>query len=795
MSNMKISRIQFFLIIVFTALITLMIGIHIQSCGETRTKTSPFVLGRIIADYHLAQIKTLPEFENLKLNVSSPIHSLYGNKIVAYDVKLIDRYGADRGFILVNLDRSDSPVVFFTSEGPSITEILQRKAPDKENLRMVYLSPTYIVALDPENNIVASMGNYYLKKETIEKYKNKKISTMERLSLIRDEMKDYLYQFKEDTEEEWDEVYMLLSNIMYAKKKDFKLKRDLPYKQDFYIYYAEGHERYPYFDQIEPHTGLNPHDGYSGCAATAWAVFIRWHDLLWTPELLKGSQNTNMFPWGRSDHPNHEDTHTCYNNRLIMELHEALETRDDGNTYDWNVDQGFDYIHSELNHSTSSQTHWKSNSTCVQKAYEYIRNKERPAIIGICGHLCILMGFCNNLNSDDLDRQWLYINTCWMAPATGYMKAKHLKAMWYTSHIRSTTQHSYNQFRSKKGVSFLTLKLDASIPLRNNLWAFWLADDGKIHYVRTASQEHPLEELRIFNPETHVVLDVNAKFPPSVCTDDQAVYLVYADTNKKIHLMRYLLTKEELGIPEANRWQELPFPDLVTEVQPAITGGIFDWLTITFYNTEYGVQKIASNKDIGRPDAWPQNPFVSGVLPAGIQSTWFLLGGVTDGQKTNYGLGIARFNGSTIVSWVKEDYTVCFWGSESGGWGSPYAYKVKNYIEERDTLFLNSAPSLFVFNNTLFLTCAKYSWLAKKMDYAFRIYVYDLDVTPPSGTESGEMEIRENCRLTETCIDDPCIGIFGTNPILGWFKNNNELTLRLISIDTDRDPINYRGPI
>lgn len=824
--NREFSIIDLFTAIVITALIAILITLAIlleyplnivfpvllfivilivffYYLGGIRDKPSPFVLARIIADYHLTQIGNIPEFNNLRLNQSYPIYSLNNDSVIAYDVKLIDDSGADKGFILVNLDRSDSPVIFFTSEGPSITEILKRQAIDidEEDVRVVYLSPTYIVALDSDNKIVASIGDYILKKDTVERYQDSELSTMDYLSLIRDEMREHLSLFKKLAHEEWKELLQGVDSMRGGGTKG-KVKSSLPHP-DFWTYYAEGYERSPKLRQIPKNTGVNDTGNWSGCGATAWTTFIRWHDLLWTPELLLGSQDVNGDDWGPIGHPNREEEYNCYNDRVIMELNDVLQTHgvqwnDTGYVWEWDMDQGFDYIEG-LGHDTSSRTHWESHSTSVQKAHDYIRYKHRPVVIMTPGHYCVLEGFCHNLNTQLFDKQWLYINTGWSSPAKGYLKAKHLEKIWYTSHIRPRTQYTYNQFIGSKGVEFCTTRLSATSQKPDNLWAFWLTEDGRINYVRTANLEFP-PEMMILNPQTQVTLNITSMYAPSTCADDNAIYLVYVDTNKKIHLMQYLLWKEDPDLPEANRWKELSFPDIVTEVRPAITGGAEDWLTIAFYNLENGVQKIATNKDVARPSAWPESIHWEGEIDTGAQSSWFPIGGV-DGTANN-GFCIARFRGHTVLGWVHAD-KVSFWCSEGGGLGD----HCEGY--EDTGLFPDSTPSLAVFNDTLFATYAGVRYLPHRDEYGLGVFVknvrisfpgryYDLQASYQAGHSvytrmPGSVNIIENCRLTETTVHDPSIVAFGSSVVLGWLDDNNRLTVRPISIDTAREPINYAG--
>jgi len=773
-------------------LLLVMIIMFLYYLGERRGRPSPFVLGRIIADYHLDQIRSIPEFTNLELSQSYPIYALNGNQPVAYDVKLVDNSGADKGFILVNLDRSDSPVVFFTSVGLSITELLRRQA-EEEDFKVVYLSPTYLVALNAENRIVGSIGDYILKKETVERYTDREISTLEHLSLIRDEMQEHLSSFKKVTREEWEE---LLQEAGGGTKG--KVKESLPRPDRFDIYYAEGYERSPKLKQIRKNTGVNTTGNWSGCGPTAWAMFIRWHDLLWTPELLRGSQDINSTAWGWSSNPNSEEEDNCYNDRIIMELNEHLDvfgspSNDTGYNWDGDMERGFHYIHNHLHHHTSSETHWESHSTSVERAYEYISEKARPAVIKTPGHYCVLAGFCRRKDSDKYDKQWIYINTGWHDPETGFLKAKHLKEMWYTSHIRPRTQVTYNQLVGKKGVELcVTTHLSPDL-FPYNMWAFSLTEDGKISYVKMWSLELAFGP-KLLNPETLVTLNVTSIHPPSTCVDNNAVYLIYVDEQKKIHLMEYLLWKEDPALPEADRWKELSFPDIVTDVRPVITGGSGDWLTIVFCNLENGVQKIATNKDVERPNAWPENCFTEGVLSndmiATAQSSWLPIGGV-DGR-THHGLCIVRFRDRTVIGWINDD-KVSFWASEGGEWGG--------YFEsvEKPWLWWYGTPSLMAFNNTLFLITSGslevYNIRIQQWPGFFNYYTTNQEgyMVVSQEYRIGEVKIVESCRLTETTVHDPSIASWGDSVVLGWLDEDNRLTTRIISIDTALEPISYDG--
>jgi hypothetical protein len=794
-----------FIIAIPIALILLVLILYFF--GKWRARPTPFMLGRIIANHHLNQVKSIPEFEDARLSKSNPLYSLSNDKIVAYDVKLVDELGEDKGYILVNLDRNESPVVFFTSEGPSISEYLHRQVPDEEDIRIIYLTPMYQVALDADNNIVASHGDFFFENDVGDEFRSKQYTKLDLLRWISKKTQDNLKSFKTSVREEWDVVDRRVGEVYYGGDSFFSLvKDDPPYKQEFEIHYAEGYRRSPRLVQIDPNTGLNDTDHHSGCAATAWACFIRYHDLLWTPELLKGSQDTNTRDWGNPSHPNFDEADTCYNNRVIMALREKLQTFGtpiNGGTFPWDVDQGFDFIADELFHYTSSRTHWKSHSTSVQKTYKYITKKERPVIAGIASHLCVIEGFCQNVNSLKLDRQWLYVNSG--DGGKGFVKAKHLDQVWYTTHVYPRRQETYTQFSGQSGVDSVTTRLDIPDRPRANLWAFWLSNARKINYARTVSRENQMMANQYLNVNSKVDLDMQALYTPSVCSDGNAIYMVYADTNKKIHLMRYSVIKEDLRVPEKDCWVELPFPDVETEVRPAIAGAPGDWMTIAFCNQENGVQKMATNLDIEKPGAWPERPYISGTLDLTAQSTWFLLGGIGS-QQTNQGLGLVRYQNETLVCWIRTDGKLSIWWCKGGLWGSNAPIRQWDDSNGKwvpNTMLVDSAPSLFLSNNTVFMTCAKETWLAPEMDHRRRIFVYawtistpaeplDTSVNPPILVERY-VDVVEISRLTEACVGDPCMGNWGISPMLVWLNDNHDVTLRRISIDTWGDPINYAG--
>jgi len=758
--------------LVFSVLLSLAVIIVLwHYLSETREKASPPTLARAVAAYVVNGFRNLPEFSDLQISHSFPIYTLSSQEITAYDVKLVDGSGSDNGYILVNLDRDDSPVLEFATEGLSLREQLKEKV-GHDDFRAVWLTPTYTVALDSEGKILASIGDYNVDKETYERIKDQEMSDMEYLSLIWAEMLKDRSNFKKTIREEWEDL------PGGGKKTSDLVKEDHPLT-NFTAYYAEGYERSPLLHQIDPNTGENNTDNYSGCGPTAWAIFIAWHDLLWTPELLRGSQNENETAWGPVGSPNREEANECYIDRITMELADddyldvyGVFWNDTGYTSYGDMEKGFGFIKNELGHNYSSKKIWESHGTSVRMTLKYIRDHERPVVINTPGHYCVAEGFLRNWNSDNIDKQWLYINTGWGSKK--YLKSEHLNRVWYTRHVSPRTQHTYN-INSNHGPTFCTTKsqLSPTYQYLDKLWMFFLDADGTVKYMTGADGNIPdMANIKSLNRQ--------AIFTPSVCTDGKYIYLVYVDENKAIHLMLLNLSKTQEG------WQELDFPNTRTEVRPAITGGVGDWLTIAFFEPEHGVQKIATNKDILRANAWPSHLNIHYDPSSGLQNYWIPIYGLT--YQTIDNLGIVRFRDRTIVCWEPYYHEVAFWIAEHDG-----AYL--GYVDKRPSSNIVSGTSLVVSNNTLFITYR---------DYNGRIAVDSLVVSPGYTDIWGihhpaNVWVTQRAWLTETCVGDPNICFTereqGDHPtlILGWLNADSKLVIRDLSIDTDFNPINYEG--
>jgi len=299
---------------------------------------------------------------------------------------------------------------------------------------------------------------------------------------------------------------------------------------------------------------------------------------------------------------------------------------------------------------------------------------------------------------------------------------------------------------------------------------FFLDINGEIKYMTGINGSIP-------NIDTIQSLNKTAIFTPSVHTDGRYIYLVYVDEKENMHLNLLNLTEIYNG------WQELDFPVIKSQLRPAITGGVSDWLTIAFYNFEHGVQKIATNEDILQPNAWLNQLDINYDPNAGIQKYWLPIYGVT--WRSVFNLGIVRQNDYTIVVWSPDQYHLAFWFAKYNG-------EYGGYVEKYG--FAYGGISFTLSNNTLFGTYR---------DWDRRINIDRFDLLIPNYPRGGygppQAHHDQEAWLTKKCQGDPSITFTqqeqGKHPaiICGWLDSNNKIKIRTLSIDTNYNPINYEG--
>lgn len=188
---------------------------------------------------------------------------------------------------------------------------------------------------------------------------------------------------------------------------------------------ANGSNNQSYFTQLAPGESPNTTDHYSGCGATAWINLLGWHDLNFTPGLLRGEHRKN----------------DSYTKALTMQLHNYLGTTsiitDDGITWPWNIKNGINFVREELEFTTNGYwIRWRTGINPLEwfgyhdgywifdVVQEYIENKKLPVIVGYFQdwHYCIAYGtmkqkrttlFPGPFGFIQYEQAWIQINRGW----------------------------------------------------------------------------------------------------------------------------------------------------------------------------------------------------------------------------------------------------------------------------------------------------------------------------------------------------------------------------------------------
>jgi hypothetical protein len=552
-------------ILVFLAII-LVVGYFLS---DARTKPTPSIQAGILARIHLNRLSSIPRFSRLCISAAFPIYDLSGKVVTAYDVKITAESGDDRGYIVVNLNPSDLPILEFTTEGPSLLEQFHRKI-GHYNFKMVWLTPTYSFALGYREQIITSIGDLNPRKPIMEKVKSKGGNQHYLHSLVWEERLKFRKRCKKIIAKAWKAMeegrggvgHVIENGGLYDKPTG-----------NYYEEYVEGHDRTPLLMQIPGDTGVNTNGCPSGCGATAWTILLTHHNLLWAPELLRGSQDRNGQSWGI------ENTWECYIDRVTIQIAEKLQTyceNDTGWTDDSKMEKGFDYLKEDLGFDytgrseefASYETLWNPDEDYViEQVHKYILDHRRPVIVAIPSHFSVATGVLMEYVGNHIQADWVALNTGY-----GYMKYTPiwcLEAYWYFQDVGGPNMQDHLLPESGYGPVLLTTKGNGE--LYDKMWIFWLDSSKRINYRTGPPGSIPGTESPPSSLPPKVTLDATSIFPPAVTYDGRNIYLVYVDEANRIHLM-WLSDK-------AKDFEEVDFPDLRTDVRPAITGGIGDWLT------------------------------------------------------------------------------------------------------------------------------------------------------------------------------------------------------------------------
>jgi len=738
-----------------------------------------------------------------------PIYDVSGTSVSKYDVKLTDKYNNDRGYMVVNLDQNDFPILEFTTQGPSLHEQFIKKI-GYRNFRIVWLTPTYSVALSPQGEILAKIGDFNPDEPTMKKIKGREDDHHFIHSLIRNKWRKLCKRNQNAINKEWKAIeggggvgHVIENGGLYDRPTG-----------NYFEQYVEGFDRTPRLKQIPPNEGENSDNSCrSGCGATAWAILLAHHDLLWFPELLRGSQNKNGQSWGA------ESQWECYIDRVTMQIADKLDTECDnstGWTLDSKIEKGFDYLKDDLGFQYIMRSEeiscagnlWNPDEAVViEEVHEAILDDKRPVIVKTPDHFSVAVGVLMRYVDDYIESAYVVLNDG--RGNIKYTPTWCLEQYWYFQDISNSDLFDYLLPFQGYGPVLLTTKGTGQI--HDKLWIFWLDESGAIKYIAGPPGIIPgtSSSPDSWTPET---INVNSIFPPAVTYDGRNIYLLYVDENHRIHLM-YLSDK-------ARAFEEVDFPDLRTDIRPAIAGGIGDWLTIAFstsnylsnlYNTSYsGVQLISTNRDIYRHNAWPTRafPISNNTWPSSVDYGYWLQVRTEWGQGAN-SLSMIRVGNDNYLCWRANQSSSALNFRLSRKWEDHFQdpdplYREPRYFDVYDHRgypgALGHKPSFGVFTNGTFLV--------SKGDYEDRVIIHSFKVSKEClerdlytrtciGGYQEVGTIEQAAWLTNSINGEPSLGFIemegGNHPMLAvaYTDTNNSIRVRLLSIDTLENPLVY----
>jgi len=732
---------RFFLVIALIVIIVLSLLIYWAVKEEMPANQQ----AQVNSTYHLKQLSSVRGFRDLQTGRSFPYYDLDGKKSGIYETELLDSAGKSSGYLLISVSEDDFPLKEFASQGPSPRARLAKKV-GHDNFRQVWLTPTFSIAVNNEGETLAEEGSYIRFQKGDE---SEKITRDELYQLIVKEQE----AFRERNKALIKKVRSTQNNV---KKSSSGLVTDYP-SGNFFEYLAEGAERAPELRQIPANTGANTKNFASGCGATGWAMFIAWHDQLWNPELLRGSQDTNGNDWGPSGNPNTETAWISYTDRLSMLISEHLGTYNDegdGAIDDDDIDRGFSFIKNRLGKTYTGKKVVTGHAEAVQGVYDIMVFDKRPVVITTPGHVSVASGFLFNWDDQSsMDNQWLYINTGWGHHK--YIQSVYLEKFWYLKDITPTQKHTYSE-SVQNGPTTVTTRDDSG--LRSRVWTFWRGVDEKIHYIVGSAGALP-------DVSTKVTMEIEAKYSPALTTDGNRIIMVYVRNDDTIRLMIW---------DPGKGWSPLNFPEIKTTVRPAISGWITDWLTVAFSDNEYGVQIISTNTlDIDASDAWPK----SLLAPSYDQGKYWQQ---LDFFPTNSPISMVRDGLALYVAWSsmgREDEFYFIRGGHKSG--------VANHFMTKE--LPPGGISMSLINDDIYLVYRGHEG---------RI-VIDHALASRDASSVFEFVTDGKAYLREVSGYLPSLTVMerenGAHPmtVVAWSDDSNKLNMRELSIDTEYHPMNY----
>jgi hypothetical protein len=574
----------------------------------------PSKLARTVAMVFLRRMENISNFGFRRVGPAFPLRNPFGEDGKLFDVKLLDNTDEDAGYIVVNTDRQDFPINEFSLEGPCIHEKFERRI-GAGRFHVIWFSPTYAVAVNDEGNPLDEIGNYLLSQENRDRIPANG-NHEAHFQLIRKEREAFRDKHRSRIVAVWEAMLEQVAGASTSELAQFG-----PPSGNYWQYTAEGWERDPLFNQIPANTGANDTDNWSGCGPTAWAIYMGWHDLVWSPDLLRGSQNQNGTAWGT------ELAWNCYNDRIQMDLSDSdyldvdgVFWNDSGYTMDGDMEKGFDYIEQELGVQIIGQSHYSGGvfghdeAEEVQKVYEAITYDRRPIIIKTPGHFCLAGEFLSDPDSDNIGDQWVHINTGW--GDRRYINCAHVEQHWYMKQVLPlATKKVYNETSNQS---------PAIVNAFDRWFVFWRGMDGYINSMHSDTLNHPGTGIK----KTH---DIYSKFGPAAGWDGKYLYLAVVDDSARLRVYR---------TPDLESFKELPFPDVTSRVRPAIVTS-HGRVTVAFHRSSgYGIEIISSID--------PERRFPPDDLTDVDYGYWVSLGVVF----TQNGLSMVELDGGLYLVWT-----------------------------------------------------------------------------------------------------------------------------------------------
>ncbi|MBN2289360.1 MAG: hypothetical protein JXQ83_08505 [Candidatus Glassbacteria bacterium] len=307
--------------------------------------------------HNIAQI-LLSRFRNYKGFGNPRIHTIYpllgpdGAKDVFFEVKLTSQENMDHGYVIVSLSEDYFPVMKFAMRGKTHLEKLVAKVGHWE-FNPVFFTPFYLVAENDKGDLLAETGNSPIPfRKRGKERKRKPISYRSFKRGFLRHREQFLKNKQKDCEKAWE----ILKKIGQATKSQEDYEEDFLYEDDlspgnYNTITAYHHLSFPRYKQIQPNTGANDQDFWSGCTACAWMCLIGYHDNTMTPDLLRGSHLSNK--------PSQDD----YPGRVMVQLSKHLGTYDawcvagpGGVVSDDDTVKGYSFITDKLGHEI--KTHY-----------------------------------------------------------------------------------------------------------------------------------------------------------------------------------------------------------------------------------------------------------------------------------------------------------------------------------------------------------------------------------------------------------------------------------------------------